>query len=173
VKRLVALIGQPGSGKSTLVAALTASWSATTVDGPCPYLLYQTGRGQVAELGRRRDSFSGTDALSLSVQPKAVKLMAGLDVPMVLAEGDRLANESFWLACEEAGWDVRVVFLAVPDDIAAARRAERGSTQSAAWVRGRQTKVRRLAARWNAHRLDGRWPPDVLACDLWDLLTGL
>lgn len=153
------LVGVPGAGKSTLVEAVTAGVprKAATL-ASVPVVVYDGG---MVELGRRRDSFSGTDALSMSIQPKAINLLtilAGADAAWhrLFGEGDRLANLNFLLAAREAGWHVTLLHLDVPEEVAAERRRERGSKQTETWLKGRRTKVARLVTNARAVGFDVR-----------------
>jgi ribose 1,5-bisphosphokinase PhnN len=151
--RLIYLVGQPGAGKSTLMWALTDGWRDATDKGPgglwLRWLWTPTSGNELpdaAEIGRRRDAFSGTDALSMGVMPYAQAWIRATTVPLVLAEGDRLASMKFFDAACNAGREVIVVHVATTDAVAIERRRDRGSSQSERWVRGRCTKVARLVA---------------------------
>lgn len=151
--QLTYIIGQPGSGKSTLVRALTCRTTASPgkVDA-VPVVVYTSDGTPIAiELGRRRDTFSGTDALSMGILPKALDALAVMAAAhngwhAVFAEGDRLATVKFFVGARDRGWNVTVVHLDTPDSLCAARRLARGSTQADGWVRGRITKTANLVA---------------------------
>jgi hypothetical protein len=85
--------------------------------------------------------------------------------PTWFAEGDRLAHKAFIGGLLAEGWDVRVAHLSGPA-VAATRRLTRGSAQSASWVKGRQTKCRRLAQTYNAVEIDAARPPEAVAAQL-------
>lgn len=147
---LLYIIGVPAAGKSTLVREVTREAIAEpgTVGGVAVVTYRVAGIPIARELGRRRDKFSGTDALSMSVLPKALgalEAMRDSAMHQVFAEGDRLANMRFLTAARNQGWSVVVLHLKVSDATAAFRRAERGSTQNEGWLRGRHTKVANLA----------------------------
>lgn len=157
---LLYFIGQPGSGKTTLVRTLTENHSPYTVKKPFAHTLWQPDKGgkEVMELGELRGTFSGTDTLAMDVQRRVVAQLQGDAHPRVLGEGDRLSNESFFDAVRSLGYGVTVVYLDVPDDIAAAWRLERaerggGKPQNEAWVKGRITKAARLAEKVDAVRI--------------------
>jgi hypothetical protein len=172
VRRLVYVIGQPGAGKTTVMRAVTGQWMAYPRRAPgfaCPHVAYGDD-GRVIQLGQDRADFGGTDALAMNIQPRAVELMATTAAEVVLAEGDRLGNDKFLSASEALGWEVRVVWIALPDAVARARCAGRGSDQAEAWVRGRRTKVRRLAERWGPLKLDGTRPVEELAVEIRGLI---
>jgi hypothetical protein len=120
------------------------------------------------QLGALREAFSGTDALAMDVQPKVLAWLGATPHTTVVAEGDRLANSMFFGAVQRLGWALTVACLATPDDLAGMRRAARGSTQHEAWLRGRATKVGRLAQQWVHPRwmLDGGLPLALLATHL-------
>lgn len=146
MKELLYVIGEPGSGKSTLVEALTDGYQPVEIDKPFAMRVYATEPRNVAEFGRRRDGFSGTDALSMSVQPNVEAWLRHTPVAYALAEGDRLANPKFFDRVRAEGWKLVIARLYVKPRTAAARRQARGGRQDAAWVRSRQTKVEKLAA---------------------------
>lgn len=155
-RNMVYVSGPPGAGKSTLMAHLTRYCGRTPITGTIPHDLLTLPTGNslpppsfntAVELGRRREKFSGTDALSMSIQPKAVQYMArpGLAHTLVLAEGDRLANINFLDHCRDLGWAVTLVNLYAPGTLLDERCAARGSTQNEGWRQGRITKAANLA----------------------------
>lgn len=149
-RHLLYLIGEPGAGKSTLLAALAEGLPSTPANGTVPYIVYGS-TPLVAELGARRDAFSGTDALAMSIQPKAVTWLHETPHEYVVAEGDRLANETFLRAAKAAGYDLTVAYVRVKPETAIRRREARArelgrDPQNPTWVKGRQTKCAKLAA---------------------------
>lgn len=142
------IIGEPGVGKSTFVAHLTRGLPHEDGISPFAFRRYDNG---VWELGSRvnRD-YPGTDTLGMSVQPKVVEFLTGMRPEYLLAEGDRLANRKFFTALVDMGYNLTVVALYGPD-VAKRQRALRGSSQDESWLKGRQTKVRRLM------EVDPRW----------------
>lgn len=130
--RSLYLLGGPGAGKSTLMARLVRDWAW----GPYQRLIDRELFGHVGVgpdlevgvyLGHLRPEYPGTDALSLSVAPHALRwLQRGPDplVDWIFGEGARLAHRSF-LGELGARTALVVVHLAVPPEVSAARRASR------------------------------------------------
>lgn len=164
---LTYLIGVPGSGKTTLMTLATAGLPVAQVRTPIPHLVY--GDGEAVQPGVARERFGGTDALSMNVMPKAVEWVRTTPAPYIVGEGDRLASPRFFAAAEEAGYTLAVVYLVCPDGLADRRRRERGSRQDPRWLKGRATKVQRLADRYAAHTLDCAEHPTTLARRLREL----
>lgn len=162
-RHLLYLIGQPGSGKTTLATALFAD--LPQVQRPAfhpypPFIEYPGG----AQIGVMRSGFGGTDVLPLNCQPNVIAWMQQTGWFYLFAEGDRLANDKFFHACRAAGICLSVVHLDCADELAQERRVGRGSNQNAAWVKGRASKVQRLAEVWvdDAWRLSASSPLDHL-----------
>jgi hypothetical protein len=149
-RHLLYIVGEPASGKTTLVKAMTDGVPVTAFKvGPVRWLRLET-KPSVIELGARREEFSGTDALAMNVQPAMVNMLAD-DVAgqYVIGEGDRLTNLKFFRAVRDAGWYLHVACLEASPLTLAQRRSSRAfllgkPEQSASWVQGRQTKLRNL-----------------------------
>jgi len=171
--RVVYVIGLPGSGKTTMV-----NWAVEQVgipavpvlDVPVPHVRY----GWLWHVGRPRADFGGTDTLSMSIQPKAIRWLGEIESEcgVLVAEGDRLANGKFFDVCP----NLTIVHLDTPLDEAHRRATDRAATlgrepQSDTWWRGRATKVANLVARYEVVTLDGKLPPDMLADEFYSLLT--
>jgi len=186
-RSLVYFSGPPGVGKSTLMRHLTRYCVRHELTpnalGPARDLLYMprpaayyTSSSGAIELGRRRDNFSGTDALPMDAVVAAEKYMRGngLAYSLILAEGDRLANRRFLVGARDAGFDVTLFHLHAPAPLLDARCRERGSTQSAGWRAGRETKAINLSAAIAAEQIrvvavDARQPVEAVAayCVQW------
>lgn len=156
--KVVYLIGQPGAGKTTVTRAVTFGLIDDLHRVPFKHVDWSQPDGRAAwtELGWPRDEFGGTDTLGMHVQPLVLGWLEARE-GVVFGEGDRLGNASFFEAVRASQTGLTVVWLDTPDDVAAARRLGRGSTQNEAWLRGRVTKVARLAEQADV-RLDGTLP---------------
>jgi broad-specificity NMP kinase len=142
IRKLIAVGGQPGTGKTTLFrkfmegkkwiecepAKLISAMYNEEMD------LYILGKYQEGE------TFAGTDRLSMAVQPEVQKWIQGIN-SNVLFEGDRIFNQSFLeFAMGLDQTDLQVVYLKAPKGILEQRYTDRGSDQSEQFLRGRETK---------------------------------
>lgn len=144
VKRLFYLIGQPGSGKTSVFDVLFGQLPSFKTDQPFIHTQYENG----VQLGAKRQAFGGTDVLPMNVQPKVEEWLKYTLVTNVVAEGDRLANDKFFESASLAGWEVTVACLLCDEATIVERRHGRGSNQNPSWLKGRATKVQRLRDRW-------------------------
>lgn len=156
------ILGDPGIGKSTLAAALMKGWSYDEVMDPFAHRVYENG---VVALGKGGGDFPGTDTLAMDVQPKVLEWVKRLEPPMLLGEGDRLANAKFFNGLLRLGYALWPVYLA-GRSLAAERRRERsqrtGKTQNPHWVKGRVTKNARMALNYDAFEMHPTLPADTL-----------
>jgi hypothetical protein len=145
------LIGAPGVGKTTALSLIQRQ-----VRFDPPTLLWGSLlRGEVwrrgglpagVRLGLTRESFSGTDALSMAVHPQAVEWAQQATLPRALAgEGQRLATFAFLSALADR-CDLTVVHLVASSASLDLRCAIRGSTQAEPWRRGAAVRAANLAA---------------------------
>ncbi|QGH75255.1 terminase small subunit [Mycobacterium phage Quesadilla] len=185
--RLIYLTGQPGSGKSALMARLTEGFDRIAIAPPETPVAhdqlvrkvpggYDDGTIEIigAELGKRRELFGGTDALPSSIIEKAVPWVEDAPYRLILGEGSRLSNKRFLLAGVRGGYEVTLVLLDHPsaEEWRLERSQEIGRTQDASWVQGRLTASRNLATWAEEQALDVmRGHPDELLGSLQELIS--
>ena len=140
--KIVAIGGEPGSGKTTLIKEILSAKNWTKKYDAfklVPYLQYEN----CYILGKYDDGevFSGTDRMSMAVQPEAIKFLASLpSSSIVVYEGDRLFTASFLEHCVD-NYDCEIVYLETDRGIREERYKERGSAQNETWLQGRETKI--------------------------------
>lgn len=149
IGQLLYICGAPGVGKSTLARELRLGWDQEVHRNvPLPHirLLHpSTGRWAGLELGLPRDDFPGTDALSMSIAPRALERLKALEVPFALAEGARLATRPFLGCLAHAGVQLTLVRLVADEELLTQRWRARGAKQNPQWRRGAGTRADRLA----------------------------
>lgn len=156
------LIGPSGAGKTTCLAAALEPVKGSVIGKPFAHTIYASG---AIQLGKMRAPFGGTDALPMDAITRVEPWLRQTGAPAVIAEGDRLANDRFFKAVIEAGWELTVVYLAVSSEKAHERRDQRGSAYSQDWAKGRHTKANNLACKWVAPAwwLDGHESVESIA----------
>jgi hypothetical protein len=170
---VVYVIGLPGSGKTTMVneAVERSGVGFPVLDVRVPHVRH----GGLWHIGRPREDFGGTDTLSMSIQPHAIRWLDEIqsECDVLVGEGDRLANGAFFDACP----NLTVVHL--DTSLATARervysraRTLRRPPQNESWWKGRATKVHNLLTRYEVITLDGELPPEELA-DEFCALAGI
>jgi len=142
--KVIAIGGEPGAGKSTLMKEILDQYSWKMEYDKVKLVPYLTNTDGVYVLGKyfeEGQTFSGTDRMSMAVQPEAIKFLATLDKDaVVLYEGDRLFTASFLEHCVE-NYDLEIIYLETDKEIREERYKERGSNQNETWLQGRMTKI--------------------------------
>lgn len=140
--KVIAIGGEPGAGKSTLMKEILSKldWEEKYSNFKLvPYL--QHSKYYILGKYEEGETFSGTDRMSMAVQPEAIKFLATLDQDaVVLYEGDRLFTASFLEHCAD-NYDLEIIYLQTEKNIREERYKERGSEQNETWLRGRETKL--------------------------------
>lgn len=140
--RVIAIGGEPGAGKSTLMKEILSAFPFNEKYSDfklVPFLQYKNfyilGKYEEGE------TFSGTDRMSMAVQPEAIKFLASLPKDsVVLFEGDRLFTASFLEHCVD-NYDTEIIYLETDKAVRQERYKERGSNQNETWLQGRETKL--------------------------------
>lgn len=177
---LLYIVGEPGIGKSTLMAELTTGLHRTPLRRPVRDLLTRNGLPVAVELGTRRTRFSGTDALPMdaitTVEPYLATGDAAMEADLLLGEGARLGNHRFLTAAIRADYRVHLVQLIGPQ-AAGERRTARGTRQNRRWIDGARTRAHRLLDHAphgvRTHQLDAATEPAQLADTVRTLVPAL
>jgi hypothetical protein len=146
IRKLIAVGGQPGTGKTTLLRKFMEGKDWIDVS---PVKLVNASyniKRDLYILGKYEEGqiFAGTDRLSMAVQPPLQDWIA-LHNCNILFEGDRIFNQSFLeFAMGLPDTELQVIYLKAPKDILEQRYRDRGSDQSEQFLRGRETKYSNL-----------------------------
>lgn len=144
MRRIIAISGIPGTGKSTLMKRFMSSFPNWEKQSPAKLVetLYNKDL-DLHILGKYEDgeTFPGTDKLSMACQPEVTKWIEST-TSNVLYEGDRLTGPKFYDFLLTLP-DTRVTFavLKVKPELMKERYEARGSDQSEKFIAGRQTKI--------------------------------
>ena len=146
MRKVLAVIGRPGTGKTTLFKQLISEKQWETVELVklvnslyCKELdLHILGKYEEGEV------FAGTDRLSMAVMPE-VKKFIEQNPSNILFEGDRLTSSAFFeYLTELPDTEVKIIVLSANEDLLLKRYAERGSNQSDQFLKGRITKLNNI-----------------------------
>ena len=156
---VIAIVGVPGTGKSTLMKEFLEMaelydehWEAhkpvDLVEGQIQGDMFVMGKYEEGEV------FSGTDRLSMAVQPKAIEYLQSDPAKFVLFEGDRLTTVSFFQAVKQAGHTLHIIELTIPDELRKQRYIDRGSDQSEQFIQSRFTKLKNIRSEFGSNLFD-------------------
>ena len=143
--KVIAIGGEPGSGKTTLMWKLIEKLKPEAKFSEFKLVPYHQ-KDNVYVLGKYEEgeTFAGTDRMSMSVQPEAIKFLATLpNDAIVIYEGDRLFTSSFLEHCNEK-YDLSIIYLRTTKNERNIRYAKRGSNQNETWLAGRESKVNNI-----------------------------
>jgi len=143
--KVIAIGGEPGSGKTTLMWKLIEKLKPEAKFSEFKLVPYHQ-KDNVYILGKYEggETFAGTDRMSRSVQPEAIKFLATLPTDaIVIYEGDRLFTSSFLEHCNEK-YDLSIIYLRTTKNERNIRYAKRGSNQNETWLAGRESKVNNI-----------------------------
>ena len=147
--QVIAIFGEPGSGKTTLMKKLMEKYGFDKTINESFKLVPFHKRGNIFILGKYEDGqvFGGTDRMSMAVQPQAIKFLENLNKAapdsVVIFEGDRLSTSSFLEHCFE-NYETSMFYLNTNKDVRTERYKERGSNQDETWLRGRESKINNI-----------------------------
>lgn len=143
--KVIAIGGEPGAGKTTLMWKLIDQLKPEAKFSEYKLVPYHQ-KDNVYILGKyeKGETFAGTDRMSMSVQPAAIKFLSTLpNDAVVIYEGDRLFTASFLEDCNDK-YDLEIIYLSTTKDERKIRYAQRGSEQNETWLAGRESKVNNI-----------------------------
>lgn len=139
-KRIIAIGGVPATGKTTLMRKVIKSLL------PLKTFKYKLLRGlynkdkKIYIMGIYDNSlFSGTDKLSMAVQPHFIEFAKKITEENIIFEGDRLFNQSLFneLDCDK-------IILKVNHKEIHNRHIKRNDTQTEKFKKAKETKIRNI-----------------------------
>lgn len=155
MKRFAAIIGLPGSGKTTLMRELMSNYD-WTYDKPIDLVeSYVSGSTRLIGKYEEGEVFAGTDRLSMAVQPKFIEYLENNQDEVIIFEGDRLTSVALFDKVEKLGYDMRIFVLKASEETLQKRYKERGSDQSEKFIQGRRTKIANVEERFGDNVLFG------------------
>ena len=89
-----------------------------------------------------KDTFSGTDKLSMAVQPVLLKMIESMSTGTILFEGDRLFNQSLFDA-----HPVEIHVLTADPGVIDRNHHNRGDNQSEQFISNKRTKISNIITR--------------------------
>lgn len=146
MRKLIAVIGEPGTGKTTLFRKFMEGYKWESVEPVKLVSSMYCKDTNTYILGKYEENevFAGTDKLSMACQPQVVDFISNSN-SNILFEGDRLTNMKFFdflIGLPET--EVKFVVLTVPQNIMNERYSDRGSDQSETFLKGRKTKINNI-----------------------------
>lgn len=155
INNLLYVIGAPGVGKSTAMARLREPWDCEVMkhsEVPHVRLRHPLSALPVGvELGVPRENFPGTDALSMSIGPRAMQFVLTNTGVFVMGEGARLATRPFIGGCATQGVRVTLVRLKADPELLEERWRARGAKQNPSWRKGAETRARAVCEWFGSH----------------------
>jgi tRNA A37 threonylcarbamoyladenosine biosynthesis protein TsaE len=152
--RIIAIGGEPATGKTSLVRTLI---KRLTIAENIPLRTFKYGliqglyskQDKLYIIGIYDESlFSGTDKLSMAVQPAFMELTKTLEDSTIIFEGDRLFNQSLF---KERKCDILV--LEADDITKKLRHEDRKDTQTDKFLKAKKTKIKNIKDNYNTKRL--------------------
>lgn len=146
MRKIVAMIGVPGTGKSTLTKAWMKQFSPVWKrEEPAKLVVAEHSvEKNTYVLGKydEGETFPGTDRLSMAVQPAAIEWIKSDTGANIFFEGDRLGTQSFCeFLADLPDTEFSILHLEADERTLDVRYKQRGSDQSEQFLRGRQTKI--------------------------------
>lgn len=172
------VVGAPGAGKTTLTRTILNR--ACSADPAKLWRLNTKPKWTVVKdicaAGHYKgDTFDGGDTVGYNCVEETLDYWEEhlSALPLTIFDGDRFSSENVLRAMLAIGEECRCLQLTASELLLDTRRAERGSKQNAAWMKGRATKASRFVLKFPPlHRvsLDAASPMDYRLLELGKLI---
>lgn len=170
------LVGAPGVGKTALARLMLGFPEVYTIVKP--KWTISNDRSRCAAGHYTGDTFDGADMVPYNGAAAALDYWSrhlAEHHGLTLFDGDRFSNKGVLDGLRaRRGLKVLCVHLTAPDEVLAARRAERGSNQNETWLKGRVTKAANFAGLFGGNLvldLAALSPPDALAAKVKEFVN--
>ena len=135
---IIAIGGEPASGKTTIMKSIIKDYM------PFKTFKYGLVRGiknnKINIVGIYDKSlFSGTDKLSMAVQPHFLKFVEKCSNEVILFEGDRLFNQSLFDKV-----DCEIIVIKANKEEVHKRHIQRKDTQTEKFIKAKRTKIENI-----------------------------
>tara|TARA_R100001463_G_scaffold34593_6_gene75911 strand:- start:840 stop:1349 length:510 start_codon:yes stop_codon:yes gene_type:complete len=156
-KRVIAIGGVPATGKTTLMRQIIKDML------PLKTFKYKLLRGlynrdkNIYIIGIYDKSlFSGTDKLSMAVQPDFIEFANKIPQDNIIFEGDRLFNQSLFdnMKCE-------IIVIKAKPELIEQRHILRNDTQKEKFKKAKQTKINNIIENNNVMSFDNNNKQDI------------
>lgn len=140
VKRIIAIGGEPATGKTSLMRGVLKNFDDLK---KFKYKLvrgYYSPKENVYIIGiYNQELFSGTDKLSMAVQPSFIEFIPKTKNATIIFEGDRLFNQSLFekVECE-------IFILEADEEIKHQRHIDRKDSQDQKFLKAKKTKIQNI-----------------------------
>jgi dephospho-CoA kinase len=138
--RILALGGKPATGKTTLLRDVINTYK--------PYIKFNFGLVRGMYFSKHslyiigiydKSVFSGTDKLSMAVQPDFIRFCSKITDGKILFEGDRLFNQSLFNKV-----DCDIIIIEVNENTEKLRHKKRNDNQSQKFIKSKHTKIENI-----------------------------
>ena len=139
-KRIIAIGGEPATGKTSLMRGVLKNFTDLK---KFKYKLvrgYYSPEQNVYIIGiYNKELFSGTDKLSMAVQPSFIEFISKTKNASIIFEGDRLFNQSLF---EKVQCDIHI--LEADEQIKHQRHIDRQDSQDQKFLKAKKTKIKNI-----------------------------
>jgi len=142
-KKVTIIIGEPATGKSTLIRRLMEgqSYQFRQLKWVPHHINLQRNSAILGDYTDQSETYPGSDRLSMAVQPHARQWIKESSPDHVLMEGDRLGNMKFIKELIVDGHDVKVIRLMANETTRKFRSNLQQREQDDKFLRSRKTKI--------------------------------